>query len=102
MWMSEPTTQISLDELRKAFDLLVSRLVGRDAGDRILLHRDAFWSVPTAYANDVYSEPPELMIGMVSESWSRLQAMIDDETKVVGYGFIWLAEVLRAIGAETV
>jgi hypothetical protein len=44
----------------------------------------------------------EFAIGQVSESWSYLREMLDDQSKTLGYGFVWLAEVLRVVGAENV
>ena len=98
--MNQPATSISLEMLRKAFDLLVRHAAAQGSEGRIALHKDAFWSVPTASVNDIYSGPPDLTVGIVSESWGHLEAMIGDETKVVGYGLIWLADVLRALGSE--
>ncbi len=100
--MNEPSTQISLERLRKSFDVLMRHLASQLPAGQVAIHEDAFWSIPAASLTDVYSDPPELAIGMVSESWSHLEAMIDDETKVVGYGFVWLSEVLRAIGVQVV
>jgi hypothetical protein len=98
--MSEASTQISLEKLRQVFDLLMRHVV-QVSGSEIELRKDAFWSIPAGAVYDVYAEPQELTIGMISESWSHLEAMVDSEINVVGYGLVWLAEVLRAIGDET-
>lgn len=98
--MSELPTRISVEKLRQVFDLLMSH-VARVSGSEIELSNDAFWSIPAEAVYDVYAEPQELTIGMISESWSHLEAMANSELNVVGYGLVWLAEVLRAIGDET-
>lgn len=98
--MNEQVTQISERRLREAFDLLMRHVAARSAADRIVIRNDAFWSIPVSSLNDIYSEPPELTIGTVSEAWHSLEAMVDNETKVVGYGLVWLADVIRAVGAE--
>jgi hypothetical protein len=98
--MSEAPTRISIEKLRQVFDLLMSHVV-RVSGSEIELSKDAFWSIPAGAVYDVYAEPQELTIGMISESWSHLEAMADSEINVVGYGLVWLAEVLRVIGDET-
>lgn len=98
--MNESSIQIPIDSLRKAFDLLLAH-AARGPERQITLHRDAFWSVPVSAMYDVYAErPPEPTIGMISDSLRYLQDMAEDSEKVVGCGFIWLAEVLRAVGAD--
>ncbi|GAA3840682.1 hypothetical protein GCM10022226_73960 [Sphaerisporangium flaviroseum] len=99
--MNEQITRISEERLREAFDLLMRHVAAKNADGWIVIRNDAFWSVPVTSQSDVYSEPPELTIGTVSDAWRSLEAMVDDEGKVVGYGFVWLAEVIRAIGAES-
>ena len=44
----------------------------------------------------------EFTIGQVSESWENLRGMLEDRSKALGYGLVWLADVLRAIGDEEV
>ncbi|MFF2008104.1 hypothetical protein ACFVWY_03380 [Streptomyces sp. NPDC058195] len=90
--------EIPVDKLKSLFDLLVERI---PAGEQVLeINKEAFWSVPPDQAYDIYSEPRDLTIGMLSESWGHLEDMLSDPDRVVGYGFVWLAEVLRAIGDE--
>lgn len=98
--MSEQVTQIPERRLREAFDLLMRHAAAQNAADRIVIRNDAFWSVPVSSMNDIYSEPPELTIGTVSDAWHSLEAMVDNEANVVGYGLVWLADVIRAIGVE--
>jgi hypothetical protein len=98
--MIESPTRIPVEKLRQVFDLLISH-VTRVSGSEIELSKDAFWSIPAGAVYNVYADPQELTIGMISESWSHLEAMADGEKSVVGYGLVWLAEVLRAIGDET-
>lgn len=97
--MSDPVTVIPVQQLRQAFELLIG-YVESTAGPSLVVHGDPFWAIPQESRYDVYSEPRELTIGSVSESWSSLKDMIDHEDRVVGYGLIWLADVLRAIGDE--
>ncbi|WP_327070413.1 hypothetical protein [Kitasatospora sp. NBC_01302] len=100
--MTDPATEIPLDRLREVLDLLVRHVSAQAPGGRLALPADAFWSIPTASLTDICAEPPEPTIGMVSESWHGLEAMLTDEGRVIGHGFVWLADVLRAIGAEAV
>lgn len=93
-------TEIPVDKLKGVFDLLMERI---HAGKEVLeIDADEFWSVPQDQVYDVYSEPRDLTIGALSDSWGYLEDMLSDPDRVVGYGFVWLSEVLRAIGDETV
>jgi hypothetical protein len=97
--VSESSIQIPVEKLREVFDTLLNH-VAQDPGQYVTVRKDAFWSIPAPNVYDVYSEPQELTIGMISESWRNLEAMTGQDARVVGYGLVWLAEVLRAIGDE--
>ncbi len=99
--MDEPTLRIPLAELRRVLDVLVRHVESQASGGGIAVG-DTYWSVPPAEAADVYAGPPELTVGMVSEAWEHLERMVEDESSAVGYGFVWLGDVLRAVGAEVV
>jgi hypothetical protein len=99
--MSEPVVRVPVDQLRWVFDLLVAH-VTKNAGTELPVSRDYFWSIPAPERYDVYTEPTEFTIGQVSESWENLKGMLEDESKVLGYGLVWLADVLRAAGDEAV
>jgi hypothetical protein len=68
----------------------------------LAVSRDHFWSIPSPARYDVYTEPGQLTIGQVSESWADLLGMLEDDSKALGYGLVWLADVLRAIGDEAI
>lgn len=90
-------TEIAAEDLKRAFDLLVDRVA---EGGVVRIENEAFWSVPAPAAYDVYREPSDLTIGMVSESWENVAAIVRDPDRAVDYGLVWLAEVLRAAGDE--
>ncbi len=98
--MPEAVVQVSVEQLRHVFDRLLTHVVG--AAPDVAVSKDYFWSIPSPARYDVYAEPGELTIGQVSEAWAALQGMLEDETKMLGYGLVWLSEVLRAIGDEAV
>lgn len=98
--MSEPVTEIQMTQLRRATELLLNLMERRQAAGDITLQRDGFWSMPITSAFDIYSEPPTPTIGLVSESWQNIQAILEDEEQVVGYDLVWLADIFRAIASE--
>ncbi|MFJ4669446.1 hypothetical protein [Kitasatospora purpeofusca] len=99
--MDEPSVRIPLAELRRVLDVLVRQVEAQATDGRVAV-ADPYWTVPPAEAAGIHSEPPELTLGMVSESWEQLERMVEDESRTVGYGFVWLGDVLRAIGARVV
>ncbi|WP_405006548.1 hypothetical protein OHV13_22785 [Kitasatospora purpeofusca] len=99
--LDEPSVRIPLAELRRVLDVLVRQVEAQATEGRVAV-ADPYWSVPPAEAADIHAGPPELTLGMVSESWEHLERMVEDESRTVGYGFVWLGDVLRAIGAEVV
>lgn len=99
--MSEPVVQVQVDELRRVFGLLMAHISKNNDG-RMVTSRDYFWSIPVPGRYDVYKEPSEFTIGQVSESWENLRGILDGRSEALGYGLVWLADVLRAIGEEEI
>jgi hypothetical protein len=88
--------EVSLHELRRACDLLIAHV--ERLGGTVSVEHDFYWDVPAESLYDVDVEPVELTIGQVSESWGQVQQMLADDSRVVSYGLVWLADVLRAVG----
>ena len=99
--MSKPVVHVSVEQLRQVFELLVRHVTDGSEGD-LATSKDYFWSIPPSARYDLYNEPSEFTVGQVSEAWHNLQELLVDESKVLGYGFVWLADVLRALGDEAV
>lgn len=91
---------VSKDLLREAFELLLERAANGD--DVVDLGVDYYWSIPPSAQGDVLTGPPELTVGQYSESIENLTSVVNDPENAVGYGLVWLADVLRAIGAREV
>jgi hypothetical protein len=90
--------EIAVDDLKKALDILLARVA--DDHGIVRVDRDAFWAVPSQDAYDIYREPSELTIGLVSESMANISALLLEPDRAIDYGLVWLAEVLRAVGDE--
>ncbi|MFE7582343.1 hypothetical protein ACFU5Y_12405 [Streptomyces gardneri] len=95
---SEPL-QIPIDQLRRALDVAL-RHIEASAGPTVTLKEDLFWSVPVDELYDVASEPQDLTIGQLSESWQHLEDLLARQDQAVGYHLVWLADVIRAIGQD--
>ncbi|MEV6977410.1 hypothetical protein [Kitasatospora sp. NPDC093806] len=98
----EPALRIPLAELRRALDVLVRHVAASSPDGLVTVEDEAYWSVPPTEAGKVDDDPPELTIGLLSESWEHLEQMIEDEDRTIGYGLVWLGDVLRAIGATAI
>lgn len=90
--------EISVEDVKRALELLLEKVQDQDGVLRV--DKEGFWSIPQEGAYEIYEEPADLTIGMVSESWEQVEAMLREPDRVVGYGLVWLAEVLRAAGGE--
>ncbi|MFF2075039.1 hypothetical protein ACFVXG_09785 [Kitasatospora sp. NPDC058162] len=98
--MNNEPVRVPLDQVRDSFEVLMRHVEARVAGGDVALANDLFWAVPPRAMYDVTSEPGELTIGQVSESWDHLRDLLADQDRAVGHHLVWLADVLRAIGLE--
>lgn len=99
--MTSDAIRIDLSELRSAFDTVIRHIESTE-GAQVQLPADFFWSVPTPEIYVVDRNPP-LTIGQISWSWENLRRERDgDDSATIGFAAVWLSEVLRAIGHETV
>ncbi|MEV6830100.1 hypothetical protein [Amycolatopsis sp. NPDC051102] len=92
--------EVPLARLREVTELLLAH--AERAGASVTLEHDLFWEVPPEQRHDPGHEPTGLTLGALSESWAQLSAMADDPDRVVGYGLVWLADVLRALGHQSI
>ncbi|MGW4487579.1 hypothetical protein ACWEOE_27490 [Amycolatopsis sp. NPDC004368] len=95
--MSEPL-RIPVERLRAVIDVLLNHLAGAE-GPTLALEADYFWSIPPDSLHNVYAEPDELTIGSLCDSWQYLENLLrHKEDGVIPHHFVWLSEVLRAVG----
>ncbi|MEU7888655.1 hypothetical protein AB0B54_24390 [Microbispora bryophytorum] len=97
--MSEPT-RIDVEQLRRVLEVLMNHVTG-ESRTEITISNEYFWSVPSPEIYNAYEQPTGLTIGQISESWDNLQRMVEDDG-VIGWGLVWLGDILRAIGHETI
>lgn len=99
--MSEPVVRICADQLRQVFELLIVH-VARDNDDRLLISHDYFWSIPTRADTTFTTSRMHLRSGRFPSLGGNLQEMVGDPEKTLGYGLVWLADILHAIADESI
>ena len=92
--------EIPLARLREVTGLLLAH--AERAGSSVTLEHDLFWELLPEQRHDLGHEPAEHTVGRLDESWAHLTAMADDPDRMVGYGLVWLADVLRALGHQSI
>jgi hypothetical protein len=95
------TLRIPVAELRRAAEVLFDHLQ-EVQGDVVELPDRMFWSVPAEVRYDVYEQPGDLTIGQLGDSLERLSSVVKSDDDALSYGLVWLADIARAIGEQTV
>ncbi|QTF73197.1 hypothetical protein [Arthrobacter woluwensis] len=90
---------VSKDFLREVFEVLLERAA--NGSEVVDLGEDYFWSIPPTSQTDVNADP-DLTVGQYSECLEHLESVVEDPENAIGYSLVWLADVLRAVGAQEV
>jgi hypothetical protein len=98
--MDDPL-QIRVADLRRAAETLLDHLQEIE-GDIVEVPDHMFWAVPAEARHNVYEQPSTLTIGQLSESWANVVSMTKSDENVLSYGLVWFADIVRAIGEQTV
>lgn len=99
--MSDDESVLSVEVLRQVLNRALDNLLAQ-VGERVELDNDFFWSLPPELTYDVYiqPEPDQLTVGQLSEAWSNLARLNEAGGEVPPYAFVWLADVLKALGHQ--
>lgn len=89
--------RVDLAQVHRAVEALLQH-VEQTTGGVVELDKDFFWSISPDDLYNVYQEPGPLSVGQLSESLGHLEAIAEGRSSVIGYGMVWLADVLRAVG----
>jgi len=89
--------KVDLDQIERIFALVVAEIRERN-GSAVPFAGDYYWSIPLDHLMDVYSAPPTLGIGQVSECIEWLDNLEKDPTMVGPYHLTVLGDILRALG----
>jgi hypothetical protein len=89
--------EVSIDRLRAISDALLAHLE-RKGINSVTISDDFYWDVPAEIRYDQYQEPTRHTIGQLSDDLNELNRIADGAVPIIGYGFVWLAAVLRRVG----
>lgn len=92
--------QVTTDQLRRALSTLLDHL-DETGQSTIELEHDFYWDTPVEGRYDAYSEPRELTVGQLSDDWMHIEGIASGKEEPIGYGLVWAANILRAVGAES-
>ncbi|GLY33851.1 hypothetical protein [Kineosporia sp. NBRC 101731] len=98
--MTEPL-RVPVEVLRRASQILLDHLEGIE-GEVVLLDPDFFWAISPEQVYDVFNEPSEFTVGQLTECLKHLEEIVEDPSRSLSYGLVWLADVIRAAGAASV
>ena len=89
--------QVSVSELRAMTEKLFLHLERKDYSS-VELSTDYYWNIPKEFRYNPYEEPKDLDLGQLTDDWANLRKILEGTTEPVGYAFVWLSTVLRAVG----
>jgi len=92
---------ITIADLRQIADLLLAHLE-QSGRDTVEIDKDYYWSVLPERRYDPYNQPVEFSMGQLTDDWAELQAMLKGQKQPLGYGLVWLAAIMQAVGEECV
>lgn len=77
------------------------RWLEANEGSSIAVAMDEFWWIPDDSVYNLDRDPSELTIGSVQDCVDFLQSGVIDAEVPVSHGFVWLAQIFRAVGDQT-
>jgi hypothetical protein len=92
--------KVSSKQIHNVAQLLFRHLAGLGQGE-FEISKDFYWEIPAEARYDQYEKPSDLTIGQLSDDWTELEGLLSGDKDPVGYGLVWLGNILRAIGEET-
>lgn len=80
--------------------VLIQHLQERKASVEIT--DDYYWEIDEQQLYDPTKNPSAFGMGQPSEDWQRLSRIMSGAEPPIGYGLVWLASILRAVGQKNV
>ncbi len=92
--------EIALSEL-KAIILKEIDNLEQQGYAKIEIPVNYYWNIPEDTRYDPYKTPAEFDLGLLSDDWDGLQAILRGDREPVAFDRVWLSTILRAIGENT-
>lgn len=89
---------INKEELRTITEKLFLHLDELNI-DSIEVSQDYYWYISEAEIYNPYVQPENLTLGQLTDDWQELKKLLA-EKDIIGYNFVWLATILRAVGEK--
>ena len=93
--------RIDMDELVRVVGILVQHFKEQQKAS-VEVAEDYYWEIGEAQLYDPTKDPSDFSMGQLTEDWQRLSQIASGEAPPIGYAFVWLGSVLRAIGQQNV
>lgn len=93
--------RVNISDLRRVSEKLFSHLE-QNGHSSVEISADYYWIIPEERRYDPYNEPTDFSLGQLTDDWSRLQKIAEEENEPIGYALVWLASILQAIGEDIV
>ena len=92
---------IKIDELKKIIDRLLDELRKRNNLIKVS-DEDYYWFINDEELFSPYEEPKSITLGQLSDDWSELQALLNEERDCVSRDFVSLCSILRVISKNEI
>jgi hypothetical protein len=93
--------RVSVDLLRKVAQILLNHVEDLE-GSQVSLDKDFYWFIPPEHRFNPYSEPSEFALGQLRDCVEELGRIASDPDSAISYGLVWLGDLMRTIGEQTV
>lgn len=61
---------------------------------------DYYWDIYKPERYDPYNKSKEFGLGDLTDDWQSLLKVLSGEYPTIGYDFVWLSTILRAVGEQ--
>jgi len=92
--------RIDIDVFRTAVLKLLDH-TEKVKGKTVDIPDDLYWFIPKESLNDPTTKPANLTLGSLTDDWTEVSAIAVGRKDPFGYGLVWAASLLRALGDRT-
>ncbi len=93
--------RVPVSLLRRACSLVFDHLESSGCAE-IEIDEDYYWNIPDDRLYKVYEEPTGFTAGQLSWDVENVERVVAGDRPVIAYNLVWLASILRFVGAKIV